>query len=162
MRPLSILILLTAGLPVGHVEAQTPAAPDLHGVAFMTGCWEGPFQSRGRTGTIQEQYTSPSANVMLGTTRYLLGDITVQFELTTLIGDSTGVVMTPYPRGRPSADGFRLVHAEGDSAVFVAPGHDFPKRIIYRLRSGKLIARIDDGADAGQAMVWKMERGTGC
>lgn len=157
--PVTLVVALVSAWP-GALRSQS--VPRLPALAFMTGCWEGPYQSRGRTGRIQEQYTSPSANVMLGTTRYLLEDSAVQFELTTLLRDSTGVAMTPYPRGRPSADVFRLVHAERDSAVFTAPAHDFPKRIIYWLRAGKLIARIDDGTDAGQAMTWEMERGTEC
>jgi hypothetical protein len=128
-------------------------------LAFMSGCWEGSFQSRnGGTGVIEEQYTTPSDNVMLGTTRYLLDGRAVMFELATILRGDSGVVLTPYPRGRASEHGFRLTSADGASAMFEAPEHDFPKRISYRLQGDTLVARIDDGSDTGQAQTWRMVR----
>lgn len=43
--------------------------------------------------------------------------------------------------------------------VFEQPAHDFPKRVRYSLsRGGKLLARIDDGSDAGTSMEWTWSR----
>ncbi len=61
------LLLLCTGL-----SAAAPASAqhtDLSGLSFLTGCWAGPFA--GGAGTMEEFYTSPSSNLMLGTTRYM-------------------------------------------------------------------------------------------
>lgn len=150
-RALVVLVCSTGA--TASLEAQ--AVPDL---AFMSGCWQGTFESRGRSGTIEEHYTSPSANLILGTTRYMIEGRTVMFELTSiLLADST-VTLTPYPRGNRSEHGFELTAVVADSAVFEAPEHDFPKRIIYRLRHGQLLARIDDATLTGPSQSWQMNR----
>lgn len=151
-----LLALIAAG--TGTLDAQAP--PPLTSLSFMAGCWEGTFRARtGETGVIEEHYTAPSDNVMLGTTRYLLNGVTTQFELTSIRLGEQGVVLLPYPGGRPSADGFTLTHASGSSATFEAPEHDFPKRITYRAESpDRIVARIDDGSEDGRATEWRMER----
>lgn len=72
VRP-AILGLMTFGAvfarPLGAQVSDTLSAPTLHDLAFMTGHWNGAFQGRNGEGVIEEQYTSPSDNVMLGTTR---------------------------------------------------------------------------------------------
>ena len=47
----------------------------------MSGCWEGAFASSDGPGVIEEHYTTPSAKLMLGTTRYLAGGEATFFEL---------------------------------------------------------------------------------
>jgi len=146
-------------LAVAPAEAQTASA-GLHDLAFMSGCWEGEFRGRnGAAGVIEEHYTSPSANVMLGTTRYLLDGSAVQFELTTIRASAAGVVLQPYPGGAASPATFALTEAAGGRAVFEAPEHDFPRRITYRVTGeGRIAARIDDGTDDGQSMEWRLAR----
>ncbi len=145
-------VLVGAQLAPGGVAGRQ----DLADLSFMAGCWEGSFSSSGAGGTIEEHYTAPTDNVMLGTTRYIVDGITTMFEFTKIERDSAGVVLTPYPRGRPSEHGFRLTRSGAEEAVFEAPGHDFPKRIIYRKLGEWLVARIDDGSD-GKAQEWTME-----
>ena len=132
--------------------------PSLSDLGFMTGCWNGTFESDGVEGVIEERYTTPSQNVMLGTTRYLIGEHTVQFELTTILLGDTGIVMMPYPGGVASVDGFTLTTVSSGQAIFEAPDHDFPKRIVYSGSSSTLVARIDDGAQGDRATTWEMER----
>ncbi len=138
-------------------RAQEPSVTDL---GFMAGCWEGRFTAGdGSSGVIEEHYTSPSENVMLGTTRYLLAGSAVQFELTSITRTEQGVVLLPYPGGTASADGFVLTRVDDGAAWFEAPEHDFPKRIVYRTDGPDgLSARIDDGTDQGQAREWTLER----
>ena len=156
--PVAIAAAIALPTPADAQDAQ-PAITDL---AFMAGCWEGRFNARdGSQGVIEEHYTAPSENVMLGTTRYLLGDRAVQFELTTITLGDQGVVLLPYPGGTASADGFRLTTVSEGSALFEAPEHDFPKRIRYRAAApDSLHARIDDGTDTGQAQEWRLARRT--
>ncbi|NNM04550.1 MAG: hypothetical protein HKO65_05555 [Gemmatimonadetes bacterium] len=163
--PLFLLACLASFVtPSAGLNAQvpdTPSAPSLADLAFMSGCWNGSFQSHDGEGVIEEHYTSPSENVILGTTRYLLDGRAVQFELTTLRAGEDGVItMLPYPGGERSPDGFRLTRVirtgEAVEAVFEAPEHDFPKRVIYRGDGDELVARIDGGEGSDQASTWEM------
>lgn len=162
---LALMSLSSLPGPSPTRPAGVPAqeAPKLADLAFMTGCWNGDFRARdGRTGTIEEHYTSTSENVMLGTTRYLLDGRAIQFELTTILADSAGVTFLPYPRGRASPDGFLFTTADRNEsgttmrAVFEAPEHDFPKRIIYRREGDRLFARADGGEGSDQVQEWTM------
>ncbi len=153
----SLAVLLATALSV-PLSAQTP--PSLADLAFMSGCWEGGF---GGGGIIEERYTPPSENVMLGTTRYLRGARAVQFELTAIRIDAEGAVtLRPYPGGEASPHAFRLTsvdRSDTPSAVFEAPDNDFPKRIVYRrdpADPATLIARIDNGEGSQEAQEWRM------
>jgi hypothetical protein len=157
-------LLATLATPVVLSAVAVPvaaqASPSLSDLGFMSGCWEGPF---GNGGIIEERYTSPSDNVMLGTTRYLRGSRAVQFELTILRADEEGgVTLHPHPGGTPSDHRFRLVSVTGGetpSAVFHAPENDFPQRIVYSRAPGTpavLLARIDNGEASAQVQEWRM------
>jgi len=145
-------ILLAAAAPA---RAQAPQTP-LDRLTFMAGCWSGPAATRAGTGTVEEHWTPPSANAMQGMSRTLLGGRTVEFEFMLVTAESTGVVLSPYPDGVPSPVGFRLTHISADTAVFEAPEHDYPKRIIYRRIPGGLVARVDGGTDDAQPQEWPM------
>ncbi len=139
------------------MAAAEPANPTLEDLAFLRGCWEGSFEGRRGTGTIEEYYTSPSSNVILGTTRYIHEGRTVQFEFSLILADSTGILLRPYPGGKASPDDFRLTSMDGWRAVFESPEHDYPKRIIYWTEAdGTRVARIDGGSDDPGGSEWRM------
>lgn len=154
--PVAGLIVAAAVL----LSLATPVrAQSLDNLAFMAGCWEGEYASGDGPGVIEEHYTSPSANLMLGTTRYLADGEATFFELTRIERTADGVVLTPYPGGAQSEHGFRLVRAGGGEATFEAPEHDFPKRILYRIgEDGSLTARIDAGEGSERSREWTMRR----
>lgn len=153
---LVLLITLAAAAKAAAQEGRM----DLEAVAFMSGCWEGALQSRKGSGVMEERYTYPSENVMLGTTRYMVDGRTTQFELTVIrLTEEGQVLLTPYPGGERSEHSFRLRMASAGRAVFEAPEHDFPKRIIYELRSdGALQASIDDGVGGSRSVSWELVR----
>jgi hypothetical protein len=145
--PLAAFLLGARPLPDG----------DIQDLRFMSGCWHGTFASERGSGTIEEHYTEPASNLMLGTTRYLVGGEAVEFEFSAIRRDARGVWLTPYPGGVASADAFRLTSAGGERAVFEAPEHDYPKRILYRRDpDGALTARIDGGAEDPDGKEWRM------
>ncbi len=148
-----MLAACACAAPLG-AAAQVPAPSSLEGLAFMAGCWRGEFDGGG---ALEEYYTAPSANLMLGTSRYLQGDRAVQFEFSRIAADSAGVVLLPFPGGTPSEHGFRLTEVTAGSALFEAPEHDFPKRIRYTAESGSLTARIDGGAGDPRVQEWTMQ-----
>lgn len=142
--------MMISCLPAG---AQPAAEPSLEALAFMSGCWRGEFANGG---VLEEYYTAASADLMLGTSRYLREGRAVQFEFSRITADSSGVSLLPYPAGLASEHAFRLTMIDGASARFEAPEHDFPKRIHYaRDNDGWLSARIDDGGDT-RVQEWQM------
>lgn len=142
-----VAAMLTLPQPV---RAQPPALETLR---FMGGCWRGQPDARGTV--IEEHYTSPSQNLMLGTTRYLREGRAVSFEFSRIDRTPEAVTLTPHPGGRASV-GFTLVEAAAGRAVFENRAHDFPNRIIYRSAGDTLIARIEGNNGNGQE--WRMTR----
>jgi hypothetical protein len=157
-RPAYVVLLalpLLWGLVPPRESGSGDSGDTLARLDFMTGCWEGTFQAERGSGTIEEHYTSPSDNLMLGTTRYILEGRTVMWEFSKIEESDGDVVLTPFPRGRPSEHEFRMTSIGEGEVLFEAPEHDFPKRIAYRRDDERLTARIDDGTD-GMVDEWEM------
>jgi hypothetical protein len=140
-----------ACLLVTALIAPTTQEGPLEAVAFMAGCWEGTFG--GGRGTIEEHYTSPSSNLMLGTTRYLRDGVTVSYEFTEIVADADGVRLIPHPSGQASVP-FQLTRSASNLAVFENPEHDFPQMITYELSEGVLTAQIEN--PGGDPRRWSM------
>lgn len=130
------------------------AAQSLDDLRFMAGCWRGEFPNGA---ALEEVYTMPSTNLILGLSRFMKGGRAVQHEFSRITADSTGISLLPFPGGRPSEHAFHLTTLTAESATFDAPEHDFPKRIRYTLASdGSLTARIDGGAGDSRVQEWRM------
>lgn len=157
IRPIAVAVLLVAApLAPDRSEAQDagPREPVLADLAFMAGCWRGDFQ--GDT-ALEEYYSRPSDNLMVGTSRFLRGSRAVQFEFSHIARDSAGIALRPFPGGRPSEHDFRLTALAPGSALFEAPQHDFPRRIRYVLgEDGALTATIDGGDGSERVQSWRM------
>lgn len=150
-----LLPLLCGSLLVSPLAAQDTARPSsLHGLAFMSGCWQG----RTASGSIiEERYTTPSNNLLLGTTRYLRDGNTRSFEFT-LIGEASGSSqLIPHPGGKASVT-FKEAERSDGRVVWENPAHDYPQRIIYhRFAADSLSARIEL-TDGGKANEYRMGR----
>jgi hypothetical protein len=150
----SVLAAATVLIAPATLAAQSSAAPTLDDLAFMAGCWRGEFANGA---ALEEVYTAPSANLILGLSRFLRGGRAVQYEFSRITADSTGIMLLPFPGGEPSEHAFRLTVLKDGSATFEAPEHDFPKRIRYAAGTdGSLTARIDGGTDESRAQEWRM------
>jgi Domain of unknown function (DUF6265) len=156
MRPLlpALLLVSLAGAEPAPDRA-TESHSRLGDLAFMAGCWRG---ASGGGATIDEYYTPPSENLMLGVSRYTKGGKVSSYEFTTIAsrGDSD-LVLTPRPSGQSPVD-FSLAKLEPGSATWSNPKHDFPQVIAYR-RLGKdsLVARIEGPGSGGpRSSEWRM------
>lgn len=153
MRATSLLLSAGAGLALA-VAALPTSAQTLADLAFMSGCWATAPEGGAR---MEEFYSAPSENLMVGATRFLRGERTVMFEFARITAGNGEVWLLPFPNGTPSEHPFRLTRVGEEGAVFEAPEHDFPKRIIYRaLEDGRLQARIDGGEGSEQVQSWVM------
>ena len=129
----------------------------LEPLRFMAGCWQG----MGADGqVIEEHYTAPSANLMLGMTRYTRNGAATGYEFATIAWEDSTIVLTPRPSGQEPVP-FRLETMGDGAAVWANPSHDFPTRIAYRRVAGDtLVARVEgqgkDGATVSDE--WRMRR----
>ena len=157
MTKLAIGALISAMLAVSpNASAQNPSTATLSDLAFMAGCWRGDFANGA---ALEEFYTQPSDNLILGLSRFMRGKRAVQHEFSRITSDSSGITLLPFPGGKPSEHAFRLTSIESGRALFEAPEHDFPKRIRYsKGGDGSLTARIDGGEGDSRVQEWRMRQ----
>ena len=154
MRALSaaLLVVLMAGSEPPPAPATRPSLADL---VFMAGCWRGASEGGA---VIDEYYTPPSKNLMLGVSRYTKGGRVTTYEFTTITaqGDSD-LVLRPRPAEQAPVD-FNLTKLQPGMAVWSNPRHDFPQVISYRrLGTDSLAARIEGPGPGGtQSSEWRM------
>jgi len=148
-------LLASSGAPTPPPPASP--SPTLKELGFMAGCWRGASEGGA---VIDEYYTPPSENLMLGVSRYTKGGRVATYEFATIAarGDSD-LVLTPRPEGQSPAD-FNLTKLEPGMAVWSNPRHDFPQVISYRrLGSDSLAARIEGPGPGGtQSSEWRMRK----
>jgi hypothetical protein len=130
-------------------QSAPPAAAPAHRIeelAWFSGAWEtdhGPTHS-------EEYWTRPAGNMMLGLGRSVRDEKIVFFEFFRLEQRADGIYYVAQPLGRPPVD-FKLDTLEGQTAVFVNPGHaDHLKRIIYRKNPDGTLTGHVEGADNGK------------
>jgi len=126
--------------------AMTLTLADL---AWLAGDWQ---MTKGEQ-CIEEHWTAPSSNALVGMSRTVAKDRTVSFEFMRIEARADGVYYVAQPNGQPPVD-FRLASDSSSALVFVNPGHaDHLKRIVYRQgAAGGLDARIE-GEDGGRAFA---------
>ena len=150
----ALLAALVAG-PALPSPTAGPGRPSLADLDFMAGCWRGASDGGA---VIDEYYTPPSANLMLGVSRYSKAGRVTSYEFTTIaaVGDSD-LILTPRPAGQVPAD-FNLSRLEPGAVVWSNPRHDFPQVIGYRkLRSDSLAVRIEGpGPNGTRSSEWRM------
>lgn len=138
------------------VAAEPTPPPSLQTLRFMTGCWRGPA---GRGAILEEYYTAPAANLMLGVSRYVREGKVIDYEFTSIEQHDSDVVITPRPKDQSPAS-FRLRRLTDGEVVWANPEHNFPQVISYRrVAPDSLVARIEGpGPQGTRAMEWRMAR----
>jgi hypothetical protein len=145
------LTLLTLSLLVGLLP-QTSTITD---VSWIAGDWQ---TAPGGRAQIEEHWTSVAGGSMMGMSRTVAGEKTVEFEYLRIEQRADGVYYVAHPKARCPGTDFKLTKASATEAVFENPQHDFPKRIIYRKAAeDSLTASIDGGAGT-KAMTFAFRR----
>jgi hypothetical protein len=138
------------------IGAADPRPPSLQSLQFMTGCWRGPAGGRAM---LEEFYTAPAANVMLGVSRYVRDGQVTDYEFTSIEQRDSDLVITPRPKDQSPAS-FSLRRLTDGEVVWANPEHDFPQVISYRrVAPDSLVARIEGPGPKGtRTMEWRMGR----
>lgn len=124
-------LLMISWLAASAAESGA-AKPTIDSLAWLAGDWS--FEQNGRG--VRETWMPPAGGTMLGMSRMVKGERTLNHEFVHLAADAEGVITyTVTPSGQAQV-AFKLVKAEGRSAVFENLANDFPQRIGY--------TRVDD------------------
>ena len=130
---LASLILLTT------ISFENPTLAD---ISWISGNWQ---TAPGGRRQIEEHWTAAAGGTMMGVSRTVAGDKTVEFEYLRIEQRADGVFYVAHPKARCPGTDFKLTRASATEAIFENPQHDFPKRIIYRKTDDGLTASIDAG-----------------
>jgi hypothetical protein len=140
-------IIIAAALALG---AAPLAAQNLSKLSFMAGCWQG---TTGKDQTVEENWTTPSDNLMLAAARYFKGKQATSWEFTVIERTDTATWVISMPKGE-KPDSFRLKTLASEVASWERAGDTFPGLIMYRLVSnGSLIVRLEAPPTVAQPSV---------
>jgi hypothetical protein len=135
---------ISAVLLAAAAAAQSPALP-----AFMTGCWnliEGDHWT-------QECWMEPKAGLMLGASREGVGAKLRSWEQLRNEQSADGkITLFASPGGRPPLP-FAARNISASAVEFMNAEHDYPQRIRYELKDGRLHAEISL-ADGSKPNRW--------
>ena len=130
--------------PAGR--AIQPPRPAIGSLSWMAGSWSGSIGGI----DMEEHWTAPNGNSMIGIHRDVGKGRTLSFEFLRIEQQGDQVVYLSMPNGRSPATPFPMKEVSANRVVFENPAHDFPQRIIYWKEGTDLRARIE-GAINGKA-----------
>ncbi len=133
----------------------TPQTTSLSELAWIAGDWQ---TAPGGRRQIEEHWTGVAGGTMMGVSRTVAGDKTVEFEYLRIEQRADGIYYVAHPKARCPATDFKLTKASATEAVFENPQHDFPKRIIYRKTGDDSLTASIDGGEGSKAMTFSFTR----
>jgi hypothetical protein len=141
MRTLSLasLVLLALSVPAG---AAGPAASTL---TWLAGDWQESSASQ----VVEEHWSRPSANGLIGMSRTVRDGRTVSFEFMRIEQRDSGMFYAAQPNGRPATD-FKLATSTDSELVFQGDGRDRVKRVIYRRPGAQGLYAAVEGEENGK------------
>jgi len=132
-----------------------PQTPTLRDISWIAGAWQ---SEPGGKRQIEEHWTTVAGGSMLGMSRTVAGDKTVEFEYLRIEQRTDGIFYVAHPKARCPGTDFKLTRASATEAVFENPQHDFPKRIIYRKSGDDALTASIDGGEGTKAMSYPYKR----
>jgi uncharacterized protein DUF6265 len=129
--------------------------PTLTEIAWISGDWQ---TAPGGRRQIEEHWTTVAGGSMMGVSRTVGGDKTVEFEYLRIEQRADGIYYVAHPKARCPGTDFKLTRASASEAVFENPQHDFPKRIIYRKGEGDSLTASIDGGEGTKAISFAFRR----
>lgn len=136
MRNLPVACLFVAASFAASAQAPKHT---IDALKWMAGSWAGTSGSV----AMEEHWTAPSGNSMIGMHRDVGKGRTLSFEFLRIEQQGDQIVYLSMPNGRSPATPFPLKESSANRVVFENPTHDFPQRIIYWKDGNDLRARIE-------------------
>lgn len=149
MFALAVFFML---LLIPTAVTQTPTLAD---IAWIAGDWQ---TAPGGRRQVEEHWTQVAGGSMMGVSRTVAGEKTVEFEYLRIEQRDDGIYYVAHPKGRCPGTDFKLTRASATEAVFENPQHDFPKRIIYRKGADDSLTASIDAGEGTKAMSFPFRR----
>ena len=131
------------------LHCASASAASIGDLGWLTGCWSYDGQVVGSG----EHWLIPAGQTMFGVSRSVRDSKTVAFEYLRIEQtDDSSLALFASPSGQNTTR-FDLIQLGETEAVFENPAHDFPQRIIYRLRGNSLLGRIEGKSDGKEVAV---------
>lgn len=111
-------------------------------VGWLAGCWTMTTGSR----SVTEHWLGPEGGTMIGVSRTVSSGNTVEYEFLLIRQAPGGLEYVAKPSRQPEAV-FTSTAVSSSEIVFENPAHDFPTRIAYSKRNGRLLAAISGTID---------------
>ncbi len=123
---------------------------------WLAGCWEIRDAARGRA--ITEHWMKAEGGMMIGMSRTIRDGKALAWESMRMTEQDSELYFVARPSQNATDTFFKMVRSGVNEAVFEAPIHDFPQRVIYRRSGTALNARIEgkmDGKESGLDFAFK-------
>ena len=143
---LALAVMLTSVWSASGSRETRAAGPasKISELAWLSGDWQ---TAPGGRALIEEHWTVPAGGTMIGMGRTVAGEKTAEFEFLRIEQRGNDLYYVANPNANCPQTDFKLTRLTGQAAIFENPGHDYPKRVMYRKNSdGSLVASIDAGA----------------
>ncbi|MEA3031383.1 MAG: hypothetical protein QOJ53_1715 [Sphingomonadales bacterium] len=135
------------------LTAQSAPRTQVSDLSWMSGRWLASENGR----WTEEIWSGPRGGTLMGFSWSGEGQTIREYEyLRVQAGEDDEIVYLAQPNGGAGV-GFHLVRAEGTSATFENPTHDFPQRIRY-VRTGDTMVATISRTDGSNAMSWTYTR----
>lgn len=148
-------LLITTLILCASLSFQIPTIAD---VAWIAGGWQTVPTGPGGRRQVEEHWTKPAGGSMMGMSRTVAGDKTVEFEYLRIEQRADGVYYVAHPKARCPGTDFKLTRASANEAVFENPQHDFPKRVIYRKSADDSLTASIDAGEGTKSMSFAFQR----
>jgi hypothetical protein len=135
MKPAFLFSFVLAMMVVTCIgQTKSP----IENLSWLSGCWEG----RDGDSVLEEHWSKPEGQAMLGFGRTLKNEKTMSYEFLQIREELGGLVYLPQLQGTAAVP-FRLTAFDKDKFIFENSSHDFPQRIIYQRQNLMLLAAIE-------------------
>jgi hypothetical protein len=152
---ISLLFVGTAAAQKASPESEI-AKPSVNSLNWLAGCWEMRDESRGRA--LTEHWMKAEGGMMIGMSRTIRDGKASAWEFMRMAEQDGEIFFVARPSQNATDTFFKMIRSTANEAVFEAPIHDFPQRVIYRRSGNALNARIEgkiDGKESGIDFAFK-------
>ena len=137
--------LLAAALLAASTTAVAAEPPSLRDLTWLAGDWSMTTGTR----VVEEHWTTPSSNSLIGMSRTVQDGRTTAFEFVRIELREADVFYVAQPNGRPPTD-FKLATSRPGELIFEGDGHDRVKRITYRREGRDGLVAVVEGESNGR------------
>ena len=107
---------------------------------WLAGCW----RQNTSDGIVEEQWTQPGGQMILGVGRTMRGDTTASFELMRIFGRRNLLIFEARPNGGKAVE-FVSSNLTPRVLDFRNSKNDFPQRVVYRYISADTLSAFIEG-----------------